>query len=170
MLFQQECYFSHLDLIPFRAAFFQGVVAQEGGRVWSISLVSDLARAADEIKKRWPHATLSYPHSEWIDFEQICRQYLLVAQGTSFQIQVWKELLRIPYGETQSYQQVAERIESRGAARAVGRAVSLNPLAYVIPCHRVIHHDGTRGHYRWGCHLKKKLLEEEAFNKSCFCH
>jgi methylated-DNA-[protein]-cysteine S-methyltransferase len=83
-------------------------------------------------------------------------------QGTPFQIAVWKALREIPYGETHSYADIARRIGRPTAVRAVGRANGQNPLAIVVPCHRVIGADGSLTGYSGGLELKRALLELEA--------
>ena len=83
------------------------------------------------------------------------------ARGTAFQWRVWRELQRIPRGTTLSYGQVAERIGQPTAARAVARACATNPVALVVPCHRVIREDGSLGGYRWGLDRKERLLDSE---------
>lgn len=85
----------------------------------------------------------------------------LAPQGTDFQRRVWQELLRIPYGQTISYGELARRIGKPGAARAVGLANGRNPLAIVIPCHRVIGADGSLTGYGGGLLCKQALLELE---------
>lgn len=82
-------------------------------------------------------------------------------RGTPFQLQVWKELARIPYGETRSYGDVARAIGNPGAVRAVGLANGSNPLPLVIPCHRVIAAGGRIGGYGGGLELKRRLLAME---------
>jgi methylated-DNA-[protein]-cysteine S-methyltransferase len=82
--------------------------------------------------------------------------------GTPFQISVWQCLLEIPYGETRSYGQLAARLGSPGASRAVGLANGRNPLAIVVPCHRVIGADGTLTGYAGGMDRKRVLLDLEA--------
>lgn len=82
-------------------------------------------------------------------------------QGTEFQKKVWKELLRIPYGKTLSYKQLATALGSPQASRAVGTANGKNPLCIVIPCHRVINTDGGLGGYSGGLKIKSQLLELE---------
>ena len=79
----------------------------------------------------------------------------LLVGGTPFQLKVWEALLRIPTGHRVSYQQLAQSIDKPGAMRAVGTAVGCNPVAVLIPCHRVIRGDGQLGGYRWG--LGRKL-------------
>jgi AraC family transcriptional regulator of adaptative response/methylated-DNA-[protein]-cysteine methyltransferase len=83
------------------------------------------------------------------------------AQGTAFQWRVWNELQRIPRGTTLSYSEVAQRIGKPTAVRAVAHACASNPVALVIPCHRVVREDGTLGGYRWGLERKKELLDRE---------
>ena len=83
-------------------------------------------------------------------------------EGTPFQRGVWKELLRIPYGQTRSYGQIAKAIGQPRAARAVGLANNQNPIAIVVPCHRVIGADGSLTGYGGGMGRKRWLLQHEA--------
>jgi AraC family transcriptional regulator of adaptative response/methylated-DNA-[protein]-cysteine methyltransferase len=87
----------------------------------------------------------------------------LLLRGTNFQIKVWEALLAIPRGSVTTYEAIARRIGSPGSARAVGTAVGRNPIAYLIPCHRVIRGTGELGGYRWGPGRKRLMLawEEE---------
>jgi AraC family transcriptional regulator of adaptative response/methylated-DNA-[protein]-cysteine methyltransferase len=91
----------------------------------------------------------------------IARQVPLDIQHTAFQWKVWQELRRIGLGETRSYQQVAKAIGSPRAVRAVANACASNPVALVIPCHRVVRADGAEGGYRWGAKRKQQLLARE---------
>ena len=83
-------------------------------------------------------------------------------QGTAFQARVWDALRRIPVGEFRTYAEVAMAIGSPRAVRAVGSACGANPLALIIPCHRVIRSDGSLGGYRWGLEVKRSLLAAES--------
>jgi len=85
----------------------------------------------------------------------------LYLDGTDFQQKVWEALLEIPANTTTTYADIAEKIGKPKAVRAVGTAVGANPIAYLIPCHRVIRTDGTLGGYRWGLEVKKKILAFE---------
>lgn len=85
----------------------------------------------------------------------------LIYPGTPFQQQVWEQLLAIPYGETWSYQQLAEAVNNPKAVRAVGRTNGLNRIAIVIPCHRVVNKSGALGGYGGGLRRKEFLLELE---------
>ncbi len=82
-------------------------------------------------------------------------------QGTPFQLQVWQELRKIPWGATISYQELATRLENPKATRAVGQAVGANPIPLIIPCHRVIAANGSLGGYSSGLDRKRGLLEHE---------
>ncbi|MBM3197713.1 MAG: methylated-DNA--[protein]-cysteine S-methyltransferase [Chlamydiae bacterium] len=82
-------------------------------------------------------------------------------EGTEFQKAVWNMLLQIPFGQTRSYKEIAIRIGRPLAHRAVASACRNNPLALLIPCHRVIHTDGRLGGYRGGAFYKEKLLAHE---------
>jgi|SRR5215470_7017665 len=88
--------------------------------------------------------------------------------GTAFQRQVWTALLGIPYGETVSYKQLAETIGRPTAVRAVGAANGANPIPIIVPCHRVIGHDGSLTGFGGGLPLKRQLLELESRQKPLF--
>jgi methylated-DNA-[protein]-cysteine S-methyltransferase len=83
-------------------------------------------------------------------------------QGTSFQKKVWRELLKIPYGQIVSYQEIALRIKKPEAVRAVANAIAQNKIPILVPCHRVIRKDGKLGGYRWGLRRKRQLLKLES--------
>ena len=85
-------------------------------------------------------------------------------RSTAFQRQVWEQLRAIPYGQTVSYGEVAKALGKPGAVRAVGRACATNPVALVIPCHRVVREDQSLGGYRWGLERKQKLIDHERKN------
>ena len=86
----------------------------------------------------------------------------VLVRGTNFQVRVWEALLRIPPGSVATYEDVASSLGRSGATRAVGSAVGRNPVAYLIPCHRVIRKTGAFGEYHWGATRKVALLMCEA--------
>ncbi len=81
--------------------------------------------------------------------------------GTDFEVKVWKELLKIPFGKVISYLELSKRLGDDKLTRAVGKANGSNPIPIIIPCHRVINSDGSLGGYSAGLHIKKKLLKLE---------
>jgi len=85
----------------------------------------------------------------------------LLVRGTNFQVRVWQALLRIPPGAVATYEDVASAVGRGGATRAVGSAIARNPVAYLIPCHRVIRKTGAFGGYHWGATRKVALLLRE---------
>jgi AraC family transcriptional regulator, regulatory protein of adaptative response / methylated-DNA-[protein]-cysteine methyltransferase len=87
-------------------------------------------------------------------------------QATAFQLRVWEELRRVPYGTTLSYGKVAEAIGQPTATRAVASACARNPVALITPCHRIIRESGELGGYRWGLERKEQLLEREKANSA----
>ena len=89
-------------------------------------------------------------------------------QGTTFQMAVWSELQKIPYGSTCSYIDIARSLGKPGAARAVGMANHDNPVAVVVPCHRVVGSDGSLRGYAGGLHLKQQLLSLEKQSQLLF--
>ena len=99
--------------------------------------------------------------SEYFERRRTTFDFTLDFDGTPFQVSVWQALLQIPYGETRSYGDIAKSIGKPGAARAVGMANHENPIAVVIPCHRVVGQNGSLTGYAGGLHLKQKLLSIE---------
>jgi AraC family transcriptional regulator, regulatory protein of adaptative response / methylated-DNA-[protein]-cysteine methyltransferase len=149
---------------PFGKCF---IAVAERGICW-LSFVDELTESADFelFTKKWHFATLEENHkatasyiSQIFDTTQqpINRIHLLV-QGTNFQVKVWEALLKIPQGAVGTYQQIAQAIGSPDAVRAVGTAIGSNPIAYLIPCHRVIRKEGKLGEYRWGATRKKAII------------
>jgi AraC family transcriptional regulator of adaptative response/methylated-DNA-[protein]-cysteine methyltransferase len=82
--------------------------------------------------------------------------------GTNFQIKVWQALLKIPSGALASYETIGGLIGTKNSSRAIGSAVGSNPIAYLIPCHRVIRKTGLLGGYRWGATRKRAILGWES--------
>ncbi len=127
--------------------------------------------ALDHLAHNWPGASLrrqqkaTAPVARRI-FEPAQKETAgplhLLLKGSNFQLQVWQALLRIPPGAFITYGNLAQRLDSPGAARAVGNAVGANPLAYLIPCHRVLRASGAFGGYRWGMPRKKVMFAREA--------
>lgn len=123
-----------------------------------------------ELRCQWPNA--AFRHSRQHTASVIAaifdlkrtpdRPLSLLVTGTNFQVSVWKALLQIPAGEVTSYSQVATAIGHPNAARAVGQAVGANPIALIIPCHRVIQQSGQLGGYRWGETRKQAIHAWEA--------
>lgn len=125
------------------------------------------AAALSDLKSDWPAAKVEEDHAGTgfvIDemmalFQRSSSTPLRIyLSGTNFQIKVWEALLRIPAGTVAAYQQVAIQIGMPGAGRAVGNAISNNPIPVLIPCHRVIRKNGDFGNYRYGAERKKALL------------
>lgn len=147
------------------------------------SPIGPLLLAGDEGGLRLVHFATGWrpksPQRDWIEdrapFKEVIRQldaYFegklkdfdlpLVLDGTEFQLLVWNNLRKIPYGETVSYGQLARRIGSPDAARAVGLANGSNPIPIIIPCHRVIGSNGDLTGFGGGLPTKKKLLALES--------
>jgi methylated-DNA-[protein]-cysteine S-methyltransferase len=99
--------------------------------------------------------------TEYLDGKRKDFDLTLEATGTSFQKSVWRELAKIPYGQTYSYKKLAATLNNEKACRAVGSANGSNPLSIIVPCHRVISADGTLGGFAGGLEIKKTLLELE---------
>ncbi len=122
-----------------------------------------------ELRRLWPNATLRYdPTATGPVGDRLLnplatpKPISLWVKGTNFQIQVWRSLLQLPPGSLSTYGQIARQIGRPTASRAVGNAIGSNPVALLIPCHRVIRESGELGGYRWGLSRKSALLSWEA--------
>jgi len=148
------------------------LVARSELGVCAILLGDDPDTLARDLQDRFPQATLIGGDPE---FEQLVAQVVgfveapalgfdlpLDVQGTAFQRRVWQALQEIPAGSTASYTEIAGRIGSPKAVRAVAQACAANGLAVAIPCHRVVRNDGGLSGYRWGVERKRALLQREA--------
>jgi AraC family transcriptional regulator of adaptative response/methylated-DNA-[protein]-cysteine methyltransferase len=127
-----------------------------------------------ELRRRWQGAELVHDQRRTSSvasriFQRRStreRPLTLSLQGTNFQLKVWEALLRIPPGALVSYGDIARSIGHPDAHRAVGTAVGQNPIAYLIPCHRVIRSSGAFGEYRWGSARKKAMVAWEAARRA----
>jgi AraC family transcriptional regulator, regulatory protein of adaptative response / methylated-DNA-[protein]-cysteine methyltransferase len=145
------------------AATARGLVAVRFG---------DDTQTLGELRGEYPNATLEPDPDLLAPQTQAILEHILGhthdlnlptdVQATIFQTRVWNALKSIPYGETRSYAEVAQAIGQPTAVRAVARACATNPIALVVPCHRVIAANGDLSGYRWGIERKRKLLEIEA--------
>lgn len=150
------------------------VAAHSGWGLTTLLFVADDIEALDALHREWPRAQLVRADAkaqQWIDQAFVLsdssaatdgQPWLLHVRGTNFQLKVWQALLMIPEGRVTTYGELAHCVGSAKAARAVGQAVGANPLAYLIPCHRVINGSGVVGHYRGGAERKRGLLAWEA--------
>lgn len=120
-----------------------------------------------KIDPRWEHAEEAFAEPcrqlrEYFDGGRREFELALGLRGNEFELRVWDALLGIPYGDTASYSQIAEAIGQPGAARAVGVANARNPIAVIVPCHRVIGANGALTGYGGGLERKRLLLDLEA--------
>jgi O-6-methylguanine DNA methyltransferase len=108
-----------------------------------------------------PNRTAIAQILEYLEGKRVAFELPIDLRGTPFQRDVWQALLEIPYGQTRSYAEIAQRVGRPAAVRAVGAANGANPLALVVPCHRVIASGGQLGGYGGGLRLKARLLAME---------
>ncbi|MBJ7556698.1 methylated-DNA--[protein]-cysteine S-methyltransferase [Marinomonas spartinae] len=150
----------------------------------NVSFADDMSALQQELHLTLPSAALKNvgqyqegstigPYSAWFDClldyfsekgnsrDSSIQHLPLDIQGTIFQRQVWQALKTIPYGQTQTYSELAERVGRPNAVRAVANACGANRLAVLIPCHRIVRKGGNLGGYRWGIERKKQLLNRE---------
>lgn len=145
------------------------VIETDGQAITSLRFRNEQVHADSTIQEKdGEEAATALPIIEetiqWLDDyfagKRPCNVPRIYPQGTDFQKRVWTALLTIPYGETLSYGEIAKMVGCR-SAQAVGQAVGANPIALIIPCHRVIAAHGKIGGYEYGIELKRQLLEWE---------
>ncbi len=150
------------------------LVAATAKGICAVTLGEGDAELEASLAKEFPSATLTRDDSGLAEWKETLEQHLagqphldlpLDVRATAFQRRVWQELQTIPSGETRSYTQIAEALGSPTAARAVARACASNPVALVVPCHRVVRGDGSLSGYRWGVGRKQALLDREKQEK-----
>lgn len=140
--------------------------------VCTVSLGASEAELERTLRADFPKATIERASADTHEWVQAVLDRIrqpdqaspvpLDVNGTAFQWRVWKALQEIPAGGSRSYREIAEAIGRPSAARAVARACATNPVAVVIPCHRVLREDGALAGYRWGIERKRELLKREA--------
>ncbi len=130
-----------------------------------IGLVFSDYKKEDEIEKETDAIRKTYLQlKEYLSGKRKNFDIEIEMIGTEFQKKVWKELLNIPYGETRSYKDIAIAIGNEKACRAVGNANNKNPIAIIVPCHRVVGSNGSMTGYAGGLDIKEKLLKIEKYN------
>lgn len=146
------------------------IVASTSKGICYMAFYEDKATAPDHLKQRFPNATflqkldlmqqnaLFIFQNDWSRLSEI----KLHLKGTDFQLKVWETLLKIPMGRLSTYGNIAGQIGNPGASRAVGTAIGSNPVAFLIPCHRVIQSSGHLGGYMWGKTRKTALIGWES--------
>lgn len=148
------------------------LVAATSKGICAILLGDDPEALLQDLQDRFPNAELTGGDAA---FENTAAQVIAFAehpkasfslpldiQGTAFQQRVWQALRAIPPGETATYAQIAKEIGTPSGVRAVAGACAANPIAVIVPCHRVIRMDGGLSGYRWGIERKRALLAKEA--------
>lgn len=146
------------------------MVASTTKGICHIAFADDESKALQQLTNKFPkahyqqmtdfiqqNALFIFTH-DWKKLNQI----KLHLKGTNFQIKVWETLLKIQMGQLTTYGNIARQIESPNASRAVGTAIGDNPVAFLIPCHRVIQSTGTFGGYHWGSNRKTAMIGWEA--------
>lgn len=147
------------------------LVAATNRGICGVSLGDSDAALEAALRKEYPAAHIHRDESKLGEWVGAFLSYLngrqpdlnlpVDVQATAFQWQVWEALRAIPSGSTRSYSEVARTVGHPQAARAVARACATNPVALVIPCHRVVRENGDLGGYRWGTERKQRLLTQE---------
>lgn len=146
------------------------LIASTAKGICHLSFVEKKDRSIESLLSHFPNASflqktdffqqdaLTIFTNDWNNLPQV----KLHLKGTAFQLKVWQSLLQIPFANVDTYGAIASAIEQPNASRAVGTAIGSNPVAYLIPCHRVIRSTGLSGEYHWGSHRKTAILGWEA--------
>ena len=146
------------------------IIASTPKGICYLSFVSNEQKETENLFKLFPNANfvqktdliqqnaMKFFRADWKDLQKI----KLHLKGTPFQLKVWQSLLKIPLGNVSTYTAIANSIQNPGAMRAVGTAIGSNPVAFLIPCHRVIKSSGIVGEYHWGSNRKTAILGWEA--------
>ncbi|MBN7813569.1 methylated-DNA--[protein]-cysteine S-methyltransferase [Algoriphagus sp. H41] len=146
--------------------FGQLIVASTAKGVCSMAFEENEKKGLEDLRQRFPNADfcqkldLHQQHALFIfqnDWSKLS-EIKLHLRGTDFQLKVWESLLKIPMGKLQTYGHIAEQIGNPKASRAVGTAIGSNPVAFLIPCHRVIQSSGDFGGYMWGPTRKAAII------------
>ena len=151
-------------------SFGEIIIASTEKGICNVAFIESEVEATETLKQQYPCA--SYQNKRDIlqesvlqffnrDFNNL-QKVKLHLKGTAFQLKVWETLLKIPVGNVASYGGVAQQIGHPNASRAVGSAIADNPIAILIPCHRIIQASGNMGNYHWGATRKAALLGWEA--------
>jgi AraC family transcriptional regulator of adaptative response/methylated-DNA-[protein]-cysteine methyltransferase len=150
--------------------FGEVIIASTGTGICHLAFTLDREEALNTLRIQFPNATLvkqddtmhrnalRFFSGDWNNLPQV----KLHLKGTPFQLKVWQSLLQVPLGGVTTYANVAGNMRQAKAARAVGSAVGANPVAFLIPCHRVIRSTGITGEYHWGSLRKTAILGWEA--------
>ncbi|ENX17127.1 hypothetical protein F895_01062 [Acinetobacter sp. CIP 64.2] len=146
--------------------FGEVLIASTHKGICALSFVDNRADALQQLKSQFPQAQFieqidALQQSALALFQKAPRQLAdikLHLKGSEFQLKVWQSLLKIPMGQLSTYGQLAKAIDHPKAARAVGTAIGSNPVAFLIPCHRVIQSTGAFGGYEWGTLRKTALI------------
>ena len=151
------------------------LVAHSAKGIRAVLLGDDPRALRRELERRFPRATLADGDAKSIELvERVSRlidtpehdELPLDIEGTAFQRRVWQALREIPVGSTVTYTEIACRLGVPKAVRAVAQACAANPLAVLVPCHRVVRRDGGLAGYRWGLERKRLLLAREEISES----
>jgi len=146
------------------------LIASTSKGICHLSFVEKNDRSIKPLREIFPNArfiqktdflqqdALTIFTNDWNNLPQV----KLHLKGTAFQLKVWQSLLQIPFADVGTYASIAKNIRQPGASRAVGTAIGNNPVAYLIPCHRVIKSTGVTGNYHWGSDRKRAILGWEA--------
>ncbi len=156
----------HINFSFAESPFGNLIVASTPKGVCYMAFEDDETNALNNLKQKFPNATLQRKldllqqnalfifQNDWSKLNEI----KLHLKGTDFQLKVWETLLKIPMGQLSTYGSIAEKIGNINASRAVGTAIGSNPVAFLIPCHRVIQSTGNFGDYMWGNTRKTAII------------
>lgn len=168
--FKSEGAFIQLNYQYEESLFGKYIIFSSARGIVHLSFLNDFKDDFWYIKKHFPQASLVEKKDEFqkrvqsffLKQSSFNSQIPLHIKGTAFQLNIWQALLNIPEASLTTYGQLAKAIQKPTAARAIGTGIGANPIAYLIPCHRVIKNTGLLGEYRWGADRKKVMIGWES--------
>jgi len=156
----KKIYFYDYKVFNFKNSLKLGI-AEDNGKVCCVCFGTVKKQDDYEIEETSLIKETAQQLEQYFNRERKVFNLPLKLNGTDFQVKVWNALTEIAYGETRSYKELAAMTGNPKACRAVGMANNRNPIAIIVPCHRVIGHDGSLTGYAGGLELKRQLLELE---------
>lgn len=160
----------HIHYHCYDSPFGKTFIASTPKGICYLAFGDDEDAILDELRHLFPKASYlrqkdelqlnAFRHFSEMNWNQLPPVTLHI-KGSPFQMRIWEELLKIPFGKLSTYQELANRIDNPNASRAVGSAVGANPVSFLIPCHRIVRTSGALGGYHWGLPRKVAMIDWE---------
>ena len=164
-----------IEVAHYQSPIGQYIALAYNGAIFEAAFTSNIEEYLQQMQQTYTSAkfVVNNPHLQSIveglfkpeNYSTLTPINILLS-GTPFQVKVWNELFKIPFGQTTTYDAIAIKLDDKKASRAVGTAIGQNKIAYLVPCHRVVAKNGKLSNFRWGVERKRQLLtweQEQAY-------